>query len=538
VVLDKAFETGLRFNFNIVHNFEQIKQKLNKKANNDIISKPKNSLTLPKIETRKLYLTKTENNNNFDYKSNDTQGENLITAPNIIRINKKENCSEAFGYEITNFKNTIIHSNELNNNKTQTSEKFFMNNELKTEYSHLATEEQDSLKTPKKEFSSLNRLRFSHTRKDSEDFKSNIDIDKDLIDKAHNAYQSLKSETLLKSITKKKSSNLIINDLIYRSEIDENNIQSHQDRFLKMKKPIPPTNEENNVVENDHKNKNEDIEAENGFFDFGLKKPKRKIQINIFTEKNKDNEELKVFEQLILKLNNNNNEDETRKKTMDQTQELKDKVKDKKDIWKTSPLKHPLVFPEFNKYGLFSGFKKQEMKKKYGYTVLKNNQFHKNRNVDLNNNIHMNFDDKSNRNINNFMRTSQEDIKEKSASSSSPKNENDKKSKKRKLPKIKEQLQFIYKVNPDIIKSIKSLKNETSLSLDEYQLKLMGVAKRILSDENLKNLANRFKEIAKITLMKEKVKSHNKSINRWEIMVNSISRYIPEFLVEKMKSQK
>lgn len=65
----------------------------------------------------------------------------------------------------------------------------------------------------------------------------------------------------------------------------------------------------------------------------------------------------------------------------------------------------------------------------------------------------------------------------------------------------------------------------------------MNVAKKILDDENLKNLANRFKEITDMTQLKEKVKYH-KSINRWEIMVKAISRFIPEFLVEKLKTQK
>jgi hypothetical protein len=220
-----------------------------------------------------------------------------------------------------------------------------------------------------------------------------------------------------------------------------------------------------------------------------------------------------------------NKENEQNKKAENESSEKKAKANLKDIKAKYSPLKHPLVFPELNKYGLHSGYKKQEMKVKYGMTVHKKNSgFNKNRNSFLNNSA---------------VAGSQDDIKINSASNSPQKqNENnDRSGKKEKLPKVKGKLQTVCKDDPELIKTIKSLKHINNLCLEEYQLKLIEVAKKILDNENLKNLVNKFKDISEISQKKDKVK-YNKSNNRWEIMVKVISRYIPQFLVEKLKSQK
>ena len=180
---------------------------------------------------------------------------------------------------------------------------------------------------------------------------------------------------------------------------------------------------------------------------------------------------------------------------------------------KYSPIKHIIVHSEYNKYGLYSGYKKHELKSKYGYSLLK----------------------KNNRTDSSISQDEELVIKN---NSKSPKNQNQK-NKIFKLPKIKQKLKLIYKENPEINKKIIKLKNnrEKDVNLEKYQLKLIDLGKRFLDDENLKNLANRFKEISDIAKVKEKEKYH-KTPNRWELMVKTISRYLPEYLVDKLKSQK
>ena len=115
--------------------------------------------------------------------------------------------------------------------------------------------------------------------------------------------------------------------------------------------------------------------------------------------------------------------------------------------------------------------------------------------------------------------------------------EKGKKNNKQKLPKIKQKLQNIYKINPTIEKNIRFLKNTNDLKLEDYQQKLMNIAKNFLEHDNLKDLATKLKEVTELSSLKDKIKYH-KSINRWEIMVKAIHRFIPEYLVETLKKQK
>lgn len=484
---------------------------------------------MPKIETRNMQQLTLENNN-FDYNSHE-----ILANKGYISTNLNFESENYINYDKINLKSIMNHSNDLFNDNEQKSENNLINiqNEIKGDASLL--ENQDIFNTPKKEFLDPNNKRISMFQKDSEDLK--FVIDKEILGKGHNSYLRLKSESYLKSISRKKSPNFLLHESINESEKDENNNNSQYDRFCKTKQKLETPNENNEEEYKKIENEEKEVKIEDGFFELGLKKPKRKIQINIFTQKNKDNEELKELEQFMRKLENNE-ENELFKKTMNDTKEFKGKIDNKRDNLKTSPLKHPLVFPEFNKYGLYSGYKKQELKMKYGYTVLKMNQFNKKNLFESNDNL-IESKDISITNNNCFNnKLSQDDVTfKKKSPSPMQKDQNDKKPKKQRLPKIKEKLQKIYKENPEILKTIKNLKNETNLSLEEYQLKLMDVARKFLDDENLKNLANRFKEITEISDLKEKVKFH-RSINRWEIMVNSISKYIPEYLVEKLKSQK
>jgi len=75
MTIDKEFDTGLRFNYNIVHNFEKIKQNVNKQ-NNKIF------LILPKIKTRNMHYKTIENNNSY-FNSLNMHDDKQITTRNL-----------------------------------------------------------------------------------------------------------------------------------------------------------------------------------------------------------------------------------------------------------------------------------------------------------------------------------------------------------------------------------------------------------------------------------------------------------------------
>jgi len=506
--MDKAFETGLRFDFNIVHNFEQIKKKLREKERKE---KNKNSIELPQILGKSMNITTTDKYQN-PFNSQEMEFKNELTYQNI-----KENTSTI--NEISNFNPKNMTQSQDFHKDFSTDQNVIQNfNESKNV--SVVGENESYYKTSRKEFFSPNKKNSIKNKRESDEIK--LILEKDILGKSTNAYNRLKSEAILRNFNKKKSSNQMLNELTQGGDNDETNSinKSQYGRFFKMKQILRPQGENLEEDYKQHENEGQDNDYETNFLDSGLKKPKRKIQIAIFTQKNKSNEETKDIEQFIKKLELNQEEnDDNLKKTIKESQEIKNKSSEKRDDLKTSPLKHPLTFSDYNKYGLYSGFKKQQLKVEYGLKVVKRNNFQRNRIMDINNS---------------------RNLEEKKSINSSPKslkNKKEKKQNKQKLPKIKEKLQTIYKEDPDIIKSIRNLKHVTNLSLEDYQLKLIDVAKKILDDDNMKNLVNRFKDITDVSELKDKVKYH-RSINRWEIMVKAISRFIPEFLVEKLKSQK
>lgn len=498
--MDEAFKTGMRFDFNIIHNFEKIKLKLRQKENKN---QKKNSMNLPDIKQN--YISQFTLNKNF----------------NSVEIGELKNeLSSAYFKE----NNSVVNENINNNNLRRTINSQDFHNELSTDNNVINNynesknvsvigENEETINHTKSKRDFLKRSTLIQNTKDSNELKGLSE--KDIISKTNIPYHRMKTENMLfKSFAKKKSSNQLLDQLTHGSEAEEGN-KSNYDRFFKrnqkLQTPAENYDEENKIPEIDQK---EDEEPEN-YFEF-LRKPKRKIQIAIFTQKNIKEEEIQDLEPLMKKLEINDKNDEPKNAEIDSI-EKKIKSIDKDKKFKHSPIKHPLVFPEFNKYGLYSGSKKQELKVNYAKNVLKkNSNFHKNRSLVMNN-------------------SNQEDIKNKSASDSPHKNGFLDKSDK--LPKIKGKLQAIYKEDTELLRTIRNLKHINKLTLEEYQLKLIDCAKKILDDENLKNLVDRFKDISELSQTKDKVKWH-KSINRWEIMVKVISRYIPEFLVEKLKKQK
>lgn len=472
----------------------------------------KNVLSLPKIKPKNMSKTSM----NKDFNSADNFGESKIELTNA-NLKDENNINNTTNYN-NNFKRTN-YSQEFHKELSTEQNLNNKNNESKN-VSVIGENEESMNLTYKKDI--IKRHTLINNLKDPEELKALLD--KEISGKSNHAYHRMKTENMFKNLSNCKSSNKLLNQITHGSEGEESN-KSHYDRFFKMKQKLQTHaenyDEENKIPEIEQK---EDEEAEGNLFDFGLKKPKRKIQIAIFTQKNINDEEIHDLEPFMKRLEINE-ENEQNKSLENESADKKAKGNDKDKKAKYSPLKHPLVFPELNKYGLYSGYKKQEMKVKYGKTVLKKNSgFNKNRNSFFNNSAC----------------GSQDDIKVNNSTSNSPqkKNENkDRSGKTEKLPKVKGKLQTVYKDDPELINKIKSLKHINNLSLEEYQLKLIEVAKKILDDENLKNLVNRFKDISDISQTKDKVKYH-RSINRWEIMVKVISRYIPEFLVEKLKSQK
>jgi len=448
----------------------------------------------------------------------------------------KNYCSDEIGeiknaFSIANNKenNSVFNENHNNNFRRTNYSQDFHNNEQSTDNNLINNYNEsknasvignnEEIFNKKTKIDMLKSHTLINNIKDPEELKALLE--KEISGKSNLAHHKMKTENMLfKGFAKQRSSNQLLNQITHVSEAEESN-KSQYDRFMKIKQrlrtPAENYDEENKIPEIEHK---EDEEKESNMFDFDLKKPKRKIQIAIFTQKNFKDDEMHDLEPLMKRLEINEENDEQKKQGTESLEKKGNNIdKDKK--FKFFPLKHPLVFTDLNKYGLYSGYKKQDLKVKYGNTIMKkNSNFHKNRSLVLNNS------------------RSQEDIKNNSASNSQQKiNEKDKSGKNDKLPKIKGKLQTVYKDDPELIKTIKNLKHINNLTLEDYQLKLIEVAKKILDDENLKNLVNRFKDISAISQTKDKIKYH-KSINRWEIMVKIISRYIPEFLVEKLKSQK
>ncbi len=525
--MDKAFENGLRFNYTILHNFEQIKKKLKKKE-----MKEQSNLAnvLPKISNNLNIMIKDHNSPN---KYSNNQSVEKDCKNQLTAVTFKENNS--IFYE-TNMRNNT-YSQDMHK-EVSTDHKMNQNNNYESKNNSIEENRYESPRGSgsKRDFFSPNKRSSIYVgRKESEDVKSLID--KEIMGKG-NFYSKLKSDSIFRNLNIRKSSSIINSEF---NLDNEDNDKSQYGRFQKMKMILQSNGD---IHINDGDPNNEDPEKkendmENIFFDLGLKKPKRKINIQIFTQKNRDNEEMKDLEPLIQKLENTDNDQKLKKAINDSPGSKKNN--EKRNVLKSSPLKHPLVFSDFNKYGLFSGFKKQEMKTKYGLGVLRMNRFHKNKVYDNKNNAEDKKDNRSSISPKKDNRSSISPKKEKDKDKDKEKDkdkdrEKEKASKRNKLPKIKEKLQVIYKENDDVYRTIRNLKNSTNLTLEDYQQKLIDVSKRFLDDENLKNLANKLKEITLISQLKDKVKYH-KSVNRWETMVKNISRFIPEFLVEKLLPQ-
>jgi hypothetical protein len=138
MTMDKEFETGLRLNYNIVHNFEKIKQNINNQNN-------KISLILPKIKTRNIHHKTMENNNSY-FNSLNMRVDKQITTRNLHIENEN-----SLVYETINYQGIVNISNELSQNKDQSTEKNLnhIQNELKSDPSFV--ENKDYYQTPKKE---------------------------------------------------------------------------------------------------------------------------------------------------------------------------------------------------------------------------------------------------------------------------------------------------------------------------------------------------------------------------------------------------
>lgn len=567
--IEKAFETGLRFTFNIEQYYDKNKKKSQTQIkDNNLHKNAKNIVVLPKINkingmdsdnfSKRLSI---ENNNNNNSAYVDTELNRITSMKEVTKSSFRKLNLSPEKYEVINIENKYVLNinNETNNLEKEESSNFqqnsskafqnknknlYSNKKLNLESIHDSTStDQNKLEDDEKSFrrdivgpvkkhsALINReteeMKFLL---DNKDFKfNNKQIQKMKtfsLSKAHSimrrSYQTGESSNFENEENKtgerfSKLKSILGTKENFNNVNNNNNSINNSNNNHNQENNIENSEETVNSVKNSEENERKSI---NNYDDFWLpKKPKRKIHIEIFTQKNRNHQEMKELDSLLKKFEDNTQKEEKERITNDDSEELKLKNKQKREVLESSPLKHPIQHSEYNKYGLYSGFKKQELKMKYGYNILKKKKLTTSKNKSF-----------EAQKINSLS----EERKEKSGSHS-PKNV--KKSLKNKLPKIKEKLKVIYKEDPRIIKLIKNLKKINNLNLDEYQQKLMDVAKRFLDDDNLKILAGRFKEINEINQIKEKTKFH-KSANRWEIMVKAISRYIPEFLVEKLKTQK
>lgn len=87
-------------------------------------------------------------------------------------------------------------------------------------------------------------------------------------------------------------------------------------------------------------------------------------------------------------------------------------------------------------------------------------------------------------------------------------------------------------------KAKKLIKHNKKQSLESFQSSLMKLLGNKISDEYLRSLANSFKEIStmnKLPMINLKLKTPK---TNWEVMVDKISPYIPQYLADKLRSIK
>jgi len=105
--------------------------------------------------------------------------------------------------------------------------------------------------------------------------------------------------------------------------------------------------------------------------------------------------------------------------------------------------------------------------------------------------------------------------------------------------KTKELLREIYKQDDEnvdkINKLIETKTTNNPLELREYQNQLMDVLKDYISRENLRMLGTKFRELGQLS--NKQSPKINRKMNRWERMINKISPFLPEYLVDKLKTQ-
>lgn len=115
------------------------------------------------------------------------------------------------------------------------------------------------------------------------------------------------------------------------------------------------------------------------------------------------------------------------------------------------------------------------------------------------------------------------------------------------LPKINNYVTLINldynKIDKKIQNKLQEIKeNQLNYNLENYQEKIMNILKDKISNENLRNLALSFKDILEKSNIKLEGSYQRKKIKgpktRWELTLEKIAPFIPEYLYEKLKTIK
>jgi hypothetical protein len=513
----------MRISFNVELNFEELKKKFEIKNRQSKFIKEKD-YNLPALNNH-YRNTQTNINKRLSYNSvnNFNESDENNNNLNIINNNHEKrsslNINNSSNQSVNNsIENNLKRSIDRENNNSDSSNLFESKNG--SIYSGNVNRSNEVMrKVSNKNFFNLNKKESI----ENVEIKSFLENDnKNGYNKKNSVRQSLLKQESIRKNPKwfnrisQSGSNISLN---YSEKRSSNNTSPKKSpgktwfrrdtNYNSNRQTVKEINEDDYCTTEYRIKPYEDKNAE---FFASLNKPKRHLKFNIFTERNKNEEEI---QELTKKISNIKLDSPKISRRSMSPKKPKNKSNTKNEF---SPIVLEPSYPFIDEYGRKTRHGKAHSRESYSNSVKKRNRFKRNK-----------------RNEKKYIKINSI---EKHDANNNDKDDNGRK-RRQKLPKIKQKLQSIYKVNPTIEKNLRSLKNTNQLTgkLEDYQQKLMNIAKNFLNHDNLKDLGTKLKEVTELSSLKDKLKYH-KSINRWEIMVKQISRFIPEYLVETLKAQK
>jgi hypothetical protein len=526
----------MRISFNVELNFEELKKKFEMKNRQSKVFREKD-INLPALKNN-YRNTQPNIGNKISFNSiknlNENEENNIFMGKrttfvdsnnnnfNIINNNNNENISINNSVRNSLMKSNIEKISNLNiNNSSNQSVNISMENMDNNFRGSIYKENTKIYNDNSNNFESKNASIYSK-KETIRNIQKLSSFDNDNISTTNRKKTIIKHESIKKNPQWfKKVSQVGFNNVLYsdkRSSNESSPYKTPGQTWFKGKNSFSTRRSVKEANEDSYSPsefKLKPYEDKNADFFASLNKPKKKIQFKIFTEHNKNEEEIKLFQDNLKKL------------TKIDSPLIKSKSPKRigrqisSTIYEFHPIIDEITPPLVDANGRKTSYGKAHKRESYSNSVKRRNIFKKNKKFILEK------DEKKYNNSN-----------VKTDANNNDKDDNGKK-KRLKLPKIKQKLQTIYKVNPTIEKNIRSLKNTNQLTgkLEDYQQKLMNIAKNFLDHDNLKDLATKLKEVTELSSLKDKIKYH-RSLNRWEIMVKQIARFIPEYLVETLKAQK